>query len=392
VHRVLIIEINEDGTVGGSHQCLYDLVNGLDRSRFLPSVVFYEDNRFVEPIRNLGVEVIVWDRAVEQGSRRHRGIVAKAVLSRDAVTAVLRRARFLRRGRFDLVHLNNSPCVGFEDWLPAARFVGTQVIAHARGPYFAPGTALGRWLTTRFDRVIAISSYIAKNMTAHGVRESSIRIIHDGVDLAAWRAKAVGGEAVRRELGVSATQVLVAMVGHLRPWKGQDVVLSALSRMNPAARNRILLAFAGEATAAESDYERALHEAVARERLEGCVRFLGWRDDVPALMAAADVVLHASTLPEPFGLVVIEGMALGKIVVASRLGGPLETVSADAGILFDPRDPSELASILERVAENPVAFDTLRHAATRRAKQFDIAANVQGIASVYDEVLGVGSP
>jgi glycosyltransferase involved in cell wall biosynthesis len=389
--KVLNVEANEDGTVGGSHQCLHDIVKGLDRARFVPSVVFYENNRFVQPIRDLGVDVTLWDRSVERAHRRHRGIVAKAVLIRNAPAAVVRRARFLRAGGFGIVHLNNSPCTGFEDWLPAARLAGIPIVAHARGPYVAPGTAVGRWLTTRFDRVIAISRYIAADMAAHGVRKPSIRMIHDGIDVAGWRAKAVGGDAVRRELDIAPGRLLVAMAGHLRPWKGQDVVLRALSRLATGERSRILVAFAGAATADEAVYERGLHETVAREKLEECVCFLGARSDVPALMAAADVVLHASTEPEPFGLVVIEGMALGKIVVASRLGGPLETVSEDAGMLFDPREPSELTSILQNVARNPAGFEAMKEAAKARARQFDTAVNVGAIENVYEELLGRGS-
>ncbi len=391
MRKILIVEMNEDGTVGGSHQCLHDIVRGLDRARFLPSVVFYENNRFVEPVRALGTEVTIWDRAKETKHKPRRGLAAKSALLAGAGPSILRRARFLRRGKIDLVHLNNTPGIGFEDWLPAARLTGIPIIAHARGPFTPPGSAIGRRLSGRFDRIIAISESIARDLAAHGIDRSRTRTIHDGIDVGAWRAKAGDGAGVRRALGIPDGTLLVLMAGHLRPWKGQDVVLDALSKIPAAVHDRIVIAFAGEATAAESGYERALHETVARHGLERSVRFLGFRDDVPTLMSGADVVLHASTDPEPFGLVVIEGMALGKIVVAARLGGPVETVSGDAGFLFDPRDPGELAAILERIAAGPAQFEAMKAAAARRAEEFDSSRNVRAIEGIYQELLGGGA-
>ena len=96
-----------------------------------------------------------------------------------------------------------------------------------------------------------------------------------------------------------------------------------------------------------------LHALAARHGLTGQVHLLGSRDDVPALMNAADAIVHASVQPEPFGLVVVEAMALGKPVVASNLGGPSETVTPGTGLLFDPDDPAALAHQLQAVLDQP---------------------------------------
>jgi hypothetical protein len=67
--RILYIELNTDGTAGGSHQCLFDLVRHLDRDRFTPVVLFYQDNRFATMLRELGVEVHVWNVSSRTGAR-----------------------------------------------------------------------------------------------------------------------------------------------------------------------------------------------------------------------------------------------------------------------------------------------------------------------------------
>jgi glycosyltransferase involved in cell wall biosynthesis len=118
------------------------------------------------------------------------------------------------------------------------------------------------------------------------------------------------------------------------------------------------------------------------------VRFLGERTDAAEIMAAADIVLHASTSPEPFGLVLIEAMLLGRPVVASALGGPLEIVTPGAGLLFDPTQPEALAAILARLAADPVLRAQLGEAGLRRAGEFTVARTAGAIEVLYDELLG----
>ena len=128
--RVVLVEANEDGSVGGSHRSLAWLVTNLDRSRFTPLVVFYQDNPVAAELRAAGVEVEAWDhrRARERSRRRGR---ASALLGQPQVLAA--RWQFLREHRPALVHINNSPFAGFDDWLPASRLAGIPCLAHARG-------------------------------------------------------------------------------------------------------------------------------------------------------------------------------------------------------------------------------------------------------------------
>ncbi|HEX2781394.1 MAG TPA: glycosyltransferase, partial [Gemmatimonadaceae bacterium] len=128
VRRILYVEACEDGTVGGSHQALYDLVRMLDRRRYEPVVLFYQTNRWVEPIRALGVEVILFDeeRRREKAPHLARDLPGRV---RSVIAAPFLRAALLRRLSIDLVHLNNSPAEGYEDWLPACRLVGVPCVA-----------------------------------------------------------------------------------------------------------------------------------------------------------------------------------------------------------------------------------------------------------------------
>jgi glycosyltransferase involved in cell wall biosynthesis len=121
------------------------------------------------------------------------------------------------------------------------------------------------------------------------------------------------------------------------------------------------------------------------------VHFLGARGDVPDLMNAADVVIHASTVAEPFGLVVVEAMALGRPVIASKLGGPGEIVAPGTGWTFDPTEPRQLARCIEEALGDPARAREVGRAAIERANAFSIEATVAGVERVYTEVLGASA-
>ena len=385
--RVLYNELNEDGTIGGSHQCLLDLLRRLDRSRFAPVVVFYQDNPCVERLRALGAEVRVWEEE-RLRERVGSGPWRRARLVAAVAAAIARRAAFLRRERIDLLHLNNSPIATCEDWLPAARVARLPVITHCRAEVLEGDGRLRRWLAGRFDRVVAISRTVADSLRRAGVPEKRIRLVYDGIDVEALRERASGDPvSIRRALAVRDGEFLVVMVGHLRAWKGQHVLLEALCRLDPGLLARTRAVVVGDVDHLHPSYSASLREAADEPPLRDRVSFLGPRDDAPALMSAADVLVHASTVPEPLGLVVLEGMALGKPVVASRLGGPSETMTPGSGLLFDPAHPEELARHLEALAADPALRRSLGEGGARRVGSFGIEANVRAVESLYEELL-----
>lgn len=388
--RVLMVEVNEDGTVGGSHQALFDLATHADRSRFEPLVLFYEENRFAELLRAEGFAVHVWksERDIERARRFRTGVPGKVNTGWKSIAAAARRLRFLVNEHIDLVHLNNSPCVGFSDWLPAARLAQVPITCHSRGPYFQPSSGFGRWLTRRFDAYVAISRFIAANLAENGTPIGRIQQVYDGIALENWKPLSPEeARQVRAERGVPDDALLVVLVGLIRSWKGQAVALEALSQVSAEVRGRLRLWIVGGNSEAEDAYSQGLRRQVADAGLEDTVAFLGHRFDVTRLMAAADVVLHASTMPEPFGLVVVEGLALGKIVVASQFGGPSEVLQAGEGMLFDPAQPKQLAEILTELVHEKNPQLRFQERARARAQDFDVRHTVEAVSAVWSQAL-----
>jgi glycosyltransferase involved in cell wall biosynthesis len=376
--RVLYVEQNTDGTVGGSYQCLYDLVRSLDRTRITPIVIFYQNNRYARTLAALGVEVEIIPPPTP-ASGKHPSLPRRLL---NAARHVDQRHRLIRRHKIDLVHLNNAPAVGAIDWLPAARLAGIPCITHARGVVSpGAGSSIERQLRNYYTRVIAND----------GIPAIRIAQIYDGVDLDAFRrAAARRPETVRAELGIPQDAIFAVMVGHLRPWKGQLEVLHAIAALDPARRARFRLAIVGATPRTEASYAQAVRDAVRTLGLADSVKILGERADVPDLMRASDIVIHASTEAEPFGLVVVQGMAMGRLVIASALGGPAEILTPDSGVTFDPRLPSALPLLLARAIDDPTWRQTLATNAVHRADAFSLARNVAAIQQLYAEVLTRG--
>lgn len=385
--RILYVEANDDGTVGGSYQALYDLIRRLDRHRYHPVALFYQDNAVAQRLRRAGEEVYVFEhqrlreKAIHASERR----AAKLV---EIFAAVLRRFRFIREQNIDLVHLNNSPHIANDDWLPAARLNRIPCIATSMGGarLVRPGP-VHRWLARRIDYVVAISKYVADAMLRTGIPADRLDTVYLGVDIEGFRSRVSRDPRdVRREIGVAPDKVLVVMVGNVRWWKGQHVVLSAAQLMSAEHRRLLHIVFVGACGTQDAAYKRELDKAIETSGLADSVSFLGARSDVPDLLNAADIALHASVIPEPFGLVVLEAMALGKAVVAANKGGPAEYLPPGIGVTYDVEKPWELSEILRDLATDAGKRRALGERAYEHVTHYSIERNVEGVHRVYERI------
>ncbi len=273
-----------------------------------------------------------------------------------------RLAQVIRSEKPDIIHAR-SRAPAWSAWLACcltgmtARFITT-----FHGTYGA-GNIFKRWYNSVMLKgryVIANSQFIAAHIHAvYGVPTHRIVVAPRGVDdrfLASVSAKRV--QQVRWELSVSARVPSVLMTGRLTRWKGQHVLLKALAGVQDIPW---VVAFAGSST--QPAYADELQTLAHTLGLDKRVRWLGQRADMPDLNAAATVAVSCSTSPEAFGRVAIEAMAVGTPVIATALGGSLETVlDGTTGWLVPPHDVSALARAL-RVA---LTMDIKRR--TRMAK------------------------
>jgi len=144
--------------------------------------------------------------------------------------------------------------------------------------------------------------------------------------------------------------------------------------------------------AGEGDELSALQAQLKQLNLGASVQLLGFRKDIPALMRACDVFVLPS-LAEPFGLVILEAMALGKPVIATRDGGPPEIVADQAtGILVPPRDPAALAGAIGQLVGNPAQGDAMGQAGLARYQShFTVDRMAREILAIYQKCLAASA-
>jgi L-malate glycosyltransferase len=391
--RILYVEGNRDGTVGGSYYSLLFLLEHLDRARFEAILILRRDTvlmpRFKAAART--VRIIERGKPVQLPLRRaplvgwlFRAAQSAANFLRFVGTSV-RLAQIIRKERAQLIHLNNS-VTSNHDWMVAAMVAGVPCITHERG-LNDQYSRTARWCAPRLAKIICISQAVFDKLLQRGVGRGNLVMIHNGLD----PAKVVPGRdqaAVRQVFGIGENRRIIGMLGNIRAWKGQDVLARALPAIIERIPNLTCL-FVGESTAYDRDYEIRLRQFIADHGLESHVVFTGYSQNVADALSVMEVAVHASVLPEPFGRVLLEAMAAKKPVVGSRDGAVTEIVrDGETGYTFAPGNPDELAARVIDLLERPEAARALGEAGYRRlVDHFHIAANVTKTMAVYSEVL-----
>jgi len=163
------------------------------------------------------------------------------------------------------------------------------------------------------------------------------------------------------------------VIGHfsrLSPWKGQHILIEALCQ----CPENVMVILVGDALFGEQEYVKTLYQKVSALGLENRVKFLGFRSDIPQLMAMCDLITHTSIAPEPFGRVIVEAMLCGKPVIASQAGGAIELVEdAINGFLVTPGKPQELARVIHHCLKDSSKTANIAHNAKITASErFDV--------------------
>ena len=386
--RVLYVEGNIDGTIGGSFYSLLFLVKGLDKSRYVPIVVFSTANELIAKFEAAGARVIIRPlaRPVRLTWSGGRWFARAANFWLGWIGEPLRLARLLRRERVALVHLNNS-ILRNHPWMVAARLCRLPCVTHERGinpRYTLTARSLGRGLAA----VICISTAVRDNFAAVGVRALRLVTIPNGLDPNEMAVTKSPAAILGQEFALASATPVVGIVGNIRRWKGQHVVIRAMGLLQATVPGAVCLII-GPYSEDERDYRDEIVRLIAELKLEGRVIVTGYRPNVADYVNAVQVLVHASVSPEPFGRVLLEGMALAKPIAASRGGAVPEIVDDGVtGLLFTPGNSVELAQALSTLLRDADLRATLGRAGYQRlVRQFGIDTNVAKTQELYANIL-----
>lgn len=369
---------------------LADHNRAVDRFRAYPLPVYTVPTFRVEAARNTALVRQV--KATPLGQKLRTGQLAPFwSMARGMRSTVLRTWpltvrlwRVITALRPDLVHINDALFVN-RPAIAAAWLARVPAICHVR--------SLGRlagwdrlWART-LRGFVFISQWVAQDQAAQGIPLGRGRVIYDGVDLAAYANVPAKAEA-RAALGLPLDRKIVLALGRLVPWKGQDLFLRAMRRVADSTPD-VLGVVAGAPEPYSLDFEPVLYALADELRLGDAVRFMGSVADPAIALAAADVVAHTSVSPEPFGLVMLEAMAVGRPVVTPAAGGGLEiVVHGETGLHYTPGDEDALAQALLTLLDDALRAEQMGAAGQERvAARFTPEQFVGEICRFYRDLL-----
>lgn len=376
-----VLFVNPIGGLGGAEQSLLDALAALRTAPGLElSLLLLDDGPLRKRTEDLGIKVDVLPLPDSLATLGEFGLKSSgwmgraAVGSRDAVSYLARLASVLRAARPDIVHTNGIKA----HWLVCALRRGPTVL-HFRDfvkerlltrRALRPLCAIGR------RRGIAISNAVAGDLR-EAFPELETEVVYDGIDTDALCPGPPDDALLSRLANLPAPPVgtvHVGILGTYARWKGQDAFLRAAGEVTRALPGRsvrfYVIGGAIYRTVASQFDEAELRKLAGDLGIASCAGFIPFQADVVDLYRSLDIVVHASTQPEPFGRTIVEAMACGKPVVAMREGGAQEIFKDGVNALgADPRSTTSLAAAIHRLVVDPL----LRQSLGTRGREHTVA-------------------
>ena len=357
--------------IGGAETDLLGLISGLNRQEFHPFVACPQEGPLVEELQSLQVAIY----SLKLPAWRKFKDIGRIPI------AVANVVRLIHQNQIDLVHVNDywwSPIA----WL-ASRFTRRPCVVHIRQP-LKPVRVKQYWLN-KADRLIAVSQVIRTVAIEAGVEPDQIMVAYSGIDIPEGFEK---NAHIISRLGLDSSQPIIGTVANLLPHKGYEYLIQAFGEVKQTFPHCRLL-IVGEGS---KGYRSKLMRLIESLGLEQSVTLVGFQRRVFEYISTFDIFVLPSVY-EAFGIVLLEAMAMGKAVVASRVGGiPEIVVDGISGLLVPPCDSSALAFALRRLLQDEDARLAMGRAGRERVERyFTRDGMVKVIQDIYAGLLAANT-
>jgi glycosyltransferase involved in cell wall biosynthesis len=298
-------------------------------------------------------------------------------------------ARYVRRHRIELIHTAERPRDALYN-VALARLTGAKSVVHVHVKWADWYTKQALWAVRNADGIFSISRFVTDSIVAMKNEPERVHTVLNCVDTAGWDPE-LDGSSIREEFGIAPDDPLIVAVSRLFEWKGEREIVRALPRVRARIpRARLLIVGEDEVRVHGGSFTADLRAEAQKLGVGEFVSFAGKRQDIPRIMAAANVFCLPSR-EEPFGLVYLEAMAMKRPVVALDEGGVPEVVEhGRSGLLSKRLDNVALADNLVALLEDPALAARMgEHGRRRVVDYFNAQRMANDAADAYDKILGV---
>lgn len=389
--RVRVLFVASRGDIAGGENYLLSVMRHLDGAHYQPLVVLPGHGEFEIALDRLGVETVIVDASY--GFLRPAASWYRLIKELDE--RVRRVAEIIQERKVQLVHTNSN--MRLEGAL-AARLLGIHhvYVAHIE---FQPNmpiferlpispSSYAQLMGDLSTRIVAVSRSVAGGLVPP-LTLDKVQVIHNGLEFDTFE-QTTSHRTLRHELGLAADSILVASIGRIHPDKGNDMFVQAAFQAMRQMKN---IHFLHAGSDDDAPFAEKLRADVKTLGLNGQFHFLGFRQDVPRILAESDIfVLSSRREGHPF--VLLEAMASGCAPVATRCGGVEDTVvQGETGLLVDVGDTTGIAEAILRLAGNAKLRQTVAAAAKTDVRaRFDAKASIKALMDVYNEALKAPMP
>ncbi len=385
---IRVLYFDHTAELGGAEIALADLVRRLDSARIEPIVLLGSDGPLRKRFSGLAeVHVLPIDEDILRARRDSLGGRTFASLTAPfrLVRYLLRLRRKLAAFKPDILHTNSLKAAILGGL--AGRTLRVKVIWHIRDrispDYLPPKTAaLVRFLAQALPHFVVANSK-ATLSTLRLTRKPSA-VVASGVDLSRFCLPAGAGNVPKTETGAK----VVGLIARICPWKGQHIFVEAAERvlaLYPATRFQII----GAAMFNDRPYEEQLRATIQQRGLEKQIKLTGFQEDVGRAIRALDIVVHASTIGEPFGQTIVQGMACARPVIATDGGGvPESVVHGQTGLLVPMGDATSMATaICQLLGDEAKARQMGESGFQRVLDHYTISATTDKLMRIYESLV-----
>jgi glycosyltransferase involved in cell wall biosynthesis len=368
---------------GGAEQVVLTLTKCFDRSRVTPSVLCLSEGLLFKKLTEIGIHSFL--------------IPMKSRI--DIVVPLLKTMKLIRKKQIDIIHTHTvrSNLIG----RLASYITARKCVTHVHSPILRDFADLRRGrINELIDRItrpiatqhIAVSHSLRREMIQCGLESNKIVTVHNAVDFETLNQQVDHGHeknGIRKEYNIQENAFLLVVVALLRPRKGIEVLIKAMNLVLEYFPDVRLLIVGNDDISEDPDYGDRLRRLASELDIEANVFFTGFRNDIPEILSQCNLMVLPALFGEGLPIVILEAMAMGVPVVASKVEGiPEVIVDGENGFLVSPGDSKQLANKIMVIIKDPILLKDFKKKAQRKIyMEMNAHNHAKQIEQIYRKIL-----